>query len=128
MGLIITTDDRGTKIYRKDKQTRSGGTFATYSTSISSKKQDGSWVTTYKDCLFKKGVELNNKAVIKIKNAFPIVDEYNDKKYDKIFVMDFEVIDQGEAPADPNAFVSLDAGNEDFMQINDAEFDSLPFK
>ena len=44
MGLVVTTDEKGMKVYRKDRQTQAGGTFATYSIKIASKKKDGNWV------------------------------------------------------------------------------------
>jgi len=120
MGLKLTSDDKGVKIFRKDRDTKNGGKFATYSMSISSKTMDGEWVNGYADCLFKKGVEVYNKAVIKINNAFPTVNEYNGNRYVKWFILDFEVIGQGEAPAEvPN--------DDSFMVIPDSELVELPF-
>jgi len=110
MGLKISTDDKGVKIYRKDRDTKNGGKFATYCMGVSSKTMDGTWVNGFVDCLFKKGVEVNHKAVIKINNAFPTVNEYNGNKYVKWFILDFEVIEDGEKPVEPPK-------DEDFMTV-----------
>lgn len=130
MGLNVTSDDKGIKVYRKDRETKSGGTFATYSLAISSKDASGNWINGYMDAKFKKGVEVNNKAKIKINNAFFTVDEYNGKTYPKIFVLDFDVIEQGEVSnINGDAFVNLDSNDlPDFMKIDDAVGEEVPFK
>ena len=99
MGLKLVSDDKGpVKVFRKDKE-YAGGTFATYSVGVSSKDKDGNWVNGYLDVQFKKGVELGNKAEIKVINSFPTVREYNGKKYVSWFILDFEEVSQGEAPS-----------------------------
>lgn len=121
------TEDRGVKIYVKDRPTSSGGTFRTYSMGVASKDKDGNWVNGFLDCLFKKddASKITNKCKIKINNAFPTVSEYQDRKYVKWFINDFEVIEQGEAVGDTSNPL---AGVEDFMTISDAEFETeLPF-
>ena len=118
MGLQLITDSKNVTVYRKDKQTSNGGTFATYCVKVSSKKQDDTWVSAFIDVVFRKGVEVNNKAVISIKNSFPVINEYNGKTYIKWMIMDFDVIEQGEgqtvAPT-PNGdgFMTIPSGLED---------------
>ena len=122
MGLKVTTDGKPVTIYRKDKTTSSGKTFATYSIAVSSKDKDGNWTNGYLDCAFKKDVELNNKAKINITNSFYTVNEYNGKKYLKLFIMAFEVVEQGEVqPQSPS-------NDDGFMNIPDGLDAELPFE
>lgn len=109
MSFIVTTDEKGVKIFRKDKTTQSGVTFPTYSAMISSKGTDGEWVYGYIDVAFKKGVEVNNKAKIKINNSFYVCNKYKDKVYVKLMITDFDVIEDGEtAPSiDANGFMTI---------------------
>jgi len=112
MGLIIKTDDRPVMIFRKDKE-YNGSTFAVYSLGISSKDKDGNWVNAFYDCLFKKGVSVENKTKIHIKNAFPVASKgKDDKAYPKIMITDFEV--EG-------------ANNDGFMNIPDSIDDEVPW-
>lgn len=123
MGLVVTTDEKEIKIYRKDRQTQAGGTFATYSIKIASKKKDGNWVNGFIDVAFKKDVEVVDKSVIKINKAFFTANEYNGKSYVKLMITDFDVVEEGEAPQPP-----ADIPTEDFINIPDGELDELvPF-
>lgn len=119
------TEDKGVRIYKKER-TYSGGTFYTYSMSVASKDKDGNWLNGYLDCQFKKADEdkITNKCKIKINNAFPTVTNYQNKNYVKWFINDFEVVEQGETAADPNAMVNLDS----FMEIDDSLDEEVPFK
>lgn len=111
--ITVTTDDKGVKIYRKDRQTQNG-TFATYSMMISSKLQDGSWLNGFIDCRFKKGVEVANKSKIKINNAFYTCNEYNGKVYTKLIITDFDVLEGGEAPKENTTnWLDVDGTQED---------------
>lgn len=107
------------RIFRKDKQTKTGSTFATYCYGISSKDTDGNWINGFRDCVFKKGVEVNNKTDIKVNNAFEVASEYNGKTYTKVMITDFEVINEGEQKPQINA--------EGFLEIPEGEEGELPF-
>ena len=122
MGLTVTTDGKAVTVYRKDRDTQSGGKFTTYSIGIASKDKEGNWVNGFIDCQFKKGVELNNKAKIEIANSFYSVSEYNGKKYTKLFILDFTVVEQGEVP-----LLAPTPSTEDFMTIPDNIDAELPF-
>lgn len=124
MGLRITTDDKPVKVYKKEKQW-SGGVFYTYSLAVASKDSDGNWLNSYIDCTFKKtdADKITNKCKIKINNAFPTVTNYQNKNYVKWMILDFEVVEQGETAADPNAMVNLDS----FMEIDDSVSSEVPF-
>ena len=94
MGLKVTTDDKGLKIWRNDE-----GQYPRYSYTISRKNQDGSWDNCYQTVRFKKDVSVNNGAVIKINNAFFSFDTAKDdpkKKYSYLMVTDFDVISAGD--------------------------------
>lgn len=82
--------DRAYTIFRHENQI---GTY--YSISLSHKKQDGSYENGYVKCSFKKGVSLQNKAKIYLKNAW--VDFYKNKKNETvpyIFINEFETVDE----------------------------------
>lgn len=126
MGATLTADK--VKVFRKDKEW-SGGTFATYSIGVSSKDKDGNYINGYLDVQFRKGVELGNKAEIKIKNAFPVVRESNGKKYVSWFINEFDELSQGEAPTPMEVEVEdLPVANMNMGFVNVPDGDSdLPF-
>ena len=123
MGLKITTDDRGIKVYRKDNISKAGNPYSRFFIMTSSKNQDGSFTSAYTDVLFKKADadKITNKCVIKINNAFPTVSEWNDVKTIKYFIMDFEVITEGEKP------VNAEPNDVDFVNLDDIDDDEFPF-
>lgn len=131
MGLKIVTDDRPVKIIRKDKVSAAGNAYTQYSAMVASKDKDGNWHNGFIDVSFKHGVSVDNKAQIAIKNAFPVVSEYNGKTSVKWMITEFDVIVQGEVSAAPtNASngngMATDA--DGFLQINaDIDLEELPF-
>lgn len=124
MGLKIITDDRGVKIYRHEKTSAAGNPYVSYSMAVASKDKDGNWVNGFIDCTFKKGVEVNHKSVINIKNAFYTCSKYNDKVYVKVMITDFYVVDEGEKPV---AQGGIEVDPDGFMAIPDGIPDELPF-
>lgn len=123
MGLTVKSDDKGVKVIRKDRETKNGGKFATYSLMVSSKDMDGNWVNGFIDCQFKKGVEIANKTKIQINNAFYVVNEYNGNKYTKIMILDYQVLEEGEQVTTQQPL----GGAEEFMTIPMGIDDELPF-
>lgn len=123
MGLKIITDDRYVTVYRQDKTSQNGNPYTQYSLGVSSKNVNDEWVNGFIDCQFKKGVEVPNKAKISIANSFYNVTEYNGKKYYKIFILDFEVVEGGEVPQN-------NPSGEEWMQVPDGidDSDGLPFQ
>lgn len=122
MGLTIKSDekDKGTKVIRKDRETKSGGTFATYSLMVSSKDADGNWQNGFIDCKFKKGVEVENKAKIKVNNAFYVVEKYGDRNYTKLMITDFDVLEGGESASpttDADGFMVIDETDDEFVMF-----------
>lgn len=86
-----------------------------YSTTISKKKQDGSYDNAYINVGFKKDVDVENKTLINIKNGWLTFDKYEkDGKtntYLKIFVNEFDVVSGNsvQAPSSNNdMFASTD--------------------
>ena len=131
MGLKIVTDDRPVKIIRKDKVSAAGNAYTQYSAMVASKDKGGNWHNGFIDVAFKSGVSVDNKAQIAIKNAFPVVSEYNGKTSVKWMITDFDVIVHGEGIVDhTNASngngMATDA--DGFLQINaDIDLEELPF-
>ena len=122
MGLTISTDEKGVKIFRKEHDGQNGKWY-TYSMKVASKTMQGEWLNGYVDCTFKKGIGVNNKAVINIKNAFPTVTKYQEKTYVKWMILDFDVIDNGEAEVPVNTQQEM----PDFMNVPDGINDEIPF-
>lgn len=128
MGLTLTGEK--VKIYAKEK-TWSGGSFMTYSAMVSSKGKDGNWTNGFIDVQFKKAdaEKITNKCKIDVKNAFPTVTESNGRTYVKWFINEFVIVEGGEAPVDPNEFVSIADGElPDFMSVDDSIDEEVPFK
>lgn len=88
------TNDYPVTIFRNDTQY---GTF--YKVGISKKDINGNYINGYKDCRFKKDVQLEDKTKIYIKKAW--LDFYvKDKKtIDYIFISEFETLENTIAAA-----------------------------
>lgn len=90
MGIKITTDGRGVKVFRSDKYN-----FPQYAVQIG-KKTDKGWINEFQDVQFRKGVELENGEFIHITNAFPTLSTWNDKQTGELrskkiwMILDFE--------------------------------------
>lgn len=111
MGLIITTDEKGLMIWRNDR-----GQFPSYSYSISRKNEKGEYINAYRDVKFKQGVELQNKTLISIKNAFESFNVAKDgKKYPYLMITDFDILSDG-------------AGVPEMPDVPDGTDEVIPFK
>lgn len=115
MGLIVTTDDKGVRIFAHEKEGKNGK-FMTYSLGISTKDQSGNWVNGYVSCKFKKGVTVENKAKIKIKSAFFVANKSNNKSFTYLMITDFELLEPGETGV-----------NDEVVKIVDDIGDETPF-
>lgn len=111
MGLKLTTDDRPVMIFRQDRE-YNGKTFPVYSMGTSSKDKDGNWVSGFIDCQFRKGVEVENKTRIFIKDAFPITNQGKDRTFTKWFINEFEIEGQKK---------------DDFMNIPEGIQEEIPW-
>jgi hypothetical protein len=82
-------------------------------------KNGEEWKNVFVDCAFKKGTDIANKSKINITNAFMTGSEYNGNTKPKIFVLDYEVVEGGNAP-------QTNVANADFMQVSE-DMEGLPF-
>ena len=64
-------------VFRNDHQ-GSKGAWYSYVTSVSKKREDGSWARAYLDVMFRKDVVVENKSRINVKDGFLTV---RDKKF-----------------------------------------------
>lgn len=117
MGLVVSTDDKGVKVFANEKD-GPNGKFTLYSLGVNSKNQNGEWVNGYLNCKFKKGVSVANKTKIKINSAFFVATKGGDKTYTHLMITDFDVLEAGE-----NASESAD----EFMKIPDNAGEDVPF-
>lgn len=115
MGLVLTTDERGVKVWRDDK-----GQYPRYSISYSKKDEDGNWQNAYMEVRFHKGVELENGTEIMILDSFPSFNIGKDgKKYQFWFIKDYERMD-GQSKVNQTGFKGID------IPV-DIEEEELPF-
>lgn len=105
-------------IFRNDSQY---GAF--YKVGISKKDVNGNYINGYKDCRFKKDVQLENKTKIYIKKAW--LDFYvKDKKtIDYIFISEFEIAPDAVPTKNEQAAESVD---DPFLGI-EIDDNDLPF-
>lgn len=82
-----------TIIFRNEHDGKDGKWY-TYATGVSSKRQDGSYVNDYLDVRFRKGVVVEHKSKINIKNGFLTVREFTvngeTKKKIELMVLEFD--------------------------------------
>lgn len=117
MGLQVTTDDKGVRIYANEKE-GANGKFTIYSLGVTRKDQNGDWVTGYINCRFKKGVTVANKTKIKINSAFFTPSKSAGKTYTNLMITDFEVLEAG---------ILASEGADEFMKIPEGVDDEDPF-
>lgn len=118
MGLTVTTDEKGVKVFAKEID-GANGKFTTYSVGVNSKNANGEWVNGYLNCKFKKGVSVANKTKIKINSAFFVATKGGaGKSYTHLMITDFDVIEAGETASE---------SADDFMKIPEGVDDETPF-
>lgn len=119
MGVTLKTDEKGIKVIRKDGTSKAGNPYTLYSLMYSFKVGD-EWKNGFIDAGFKKGVDLANKSKIIIKDAFLTGSEFNGTIKPKIIVMDYEVLEGGDAPkpADDGAWMNIPDGIENELPFN----------
>lgn len=83
-----------TIIFRNEHEGRTGKWYS-YAIGVSKKRDDGSYAREYLDVMFRKGVVVENKARINIKDSFLTVREYTNKDGETksrlmLMVLDFE--------------------------------------
>lgn len=70
MGIRISTDNKGIKVWRSDRYER-----PSYAVQIS-KKEGDTWINDYQPVRFRQGVEIANGTTIYITDAFPTLDTW----------------------------------------------------
>lgn len=99
MGIRITTDDYGIKVWRSDRYE-----YPQYAVAISSKTESGESVTEYRQLQFRRGIELANGEEIIIHDCFPTLRVWQDKqtgetRHKEVWVvLDFSYKTQHQAP------------------------------
>ena len=118
------------RVFKNERETRSGGTFTSYSTSISRKNLDGEWENAPLEVKFKRdGLptfgEYQNYVAIIIDNAFLTFRRYvdaNEKKHTAFYIMilDWHYEEDDLEPTEPKSDV------RDLWKDDD-DLDDLPF-
>lgn len=70
MGIRISTDHRGIKVWRSDK-----GKYPSYAVQVSVKESD-TWINEYQKVKFKGSPDIPNGTIVKIKDAFPTLETW----------------------------------------------------
>lgn len=102
MGIRISTDDYGVKVWRSDKYR-----YPQYAVGIQGKDDDGKYVTEYQRVKFRRGVELENGSEIRIHDAFPTLEVWQDRQTGETrhravwMILDFGYINAAPKPAQP---------------------------
>lgn len=107
MGIKITTDDFGVKVWRSDKFG-----FPQYAVRISKRQASGDFVNEYQPIKFRKGVELANGDEIYINDGFSCLEVWQDKqtgetRHKQVWqILDFSyrARQEQQAPAQPQAY------------------------
>ena len=76
MGLKLVTDDKNVKVRVFDKTSAAGNSYKSYCLSVASKDKNNNWINGLINCNFPKTrkSEIADKTIIKINNAFPVVE------------------------------------------------------
>ena len=96
MGIKITTDLRGVKVWRNDKYE-----YPTYAIQVSRKEGD-TWINEYQKVRFRRGVEVPNGTLIQIRDGFPTLETWvkDGMEHKRIvwMIMDFDYEGMTERP------------------------------
>ena len=117
MGLKIISDDKPIKVIRKDGTSKAGNPYTLYSLMYPYKDGD-EWKNVFLDAQFRKGTDIANKSKVLIKDAFLTGSEFGGNTKPKVFVLDYEVAEGGEAPQNSPS---------DFLVIPDGVDEEVPF-
>lgn len=82
--------DKNEIIFRKDYNGK-----PSYSLGLSKKNKDGEFINGYIKVNFRKGVDLNNKTKIKIKNGWLDFYKDEDKTVPTLFIDEFVIVSEG---------------------------------
>lgn len=93
-------------VYRKDGVSSKGKPYSLYSLGLSKKEGNG-WLKGYVPCSFKKGITINNKAKLKLEEAFLSFDEYNGEKKVKVVITKYKIVDLGDIPEQKSEFMPI---------------------
>lgn len=129
MGIKITTDDFGVKVWRSDKFG-----FPQYAVRISKRQASGDFVNEYQPIRFRKGVELANGDEIYINDGFAALEVWQDKqtgmtKHKMVWqILDFSFrARQEQPPAQPQAYPQQAAPMQQPVQMQiSSQFADLP--
>lgn len=111
--------DKEEMIFRKDYNDR-----PSYSLGLSKKDKDGNYVNGYMNVNFKKGVDLQNKTKIKIKEAWLGFNAKDGKTYPYIFINDFNVVEEPDAFKEFGDSIKTESNIGEQIKIDDSD---LPF-
>ena len=115
MGVRISTDYRGVKVWRSDR-----GEKPSYAIQVSRKEGD-TWINDYQKVRFKGGADIPNGTTVFIRDGFPTLDTWvNDGvEYHRIvwMIMEYDYEGQKEKPQKsfveipdyPDSFAAMDA-------------------
>lgn len=121
MGIKITTDNRGVKVWRSDKYEH-----PSYAIQVSKREGDG-WINDYQPVRFRQGINIPNGTLIYIKNAFPTLDTWvkDDQQFKRKVWMIMEFEAEGMKASQTSPQMSMEP--EDLPDSFSAAEDEIPF-
>ena len=121
MGVRISTDHRGVKVWRSDR-----GEYPSYAIQVSRKEGDA-WINDYQRVRFKGGADIPNGTDIYIKDAFPTLEFWvkDGQEHKRIvwMIMDYAFDGQTEKPKQ----TYIEMPEPDMPDSFSAAEDEIPF-
>lgn len=111
------TSDKNEMVFRKDYNGK-----PSYTIGLQKKNKEGEYVNGYIKANFRKGVDLNNKTKIKIKNGWLDFYKDGDKTVPTLFIDDFTVVQDENPYKEMSVKTEFEFGKQ--LEITD---DDLPW-
>ena len=119
MGIRISTDHKGVKVWRSDKTGK-----PSYAIQIG-KKEGDTWINEYQKVWFKGGADIKNGTTIYIRDAFPTIDSWvkDGVQHTRIMWIIMDYTYDGMAERQPQTFIEM----PDLPDTFSAAEDEIPF-
>lgn len=119
MGIRISTDHKGVKVWRSDRSE-----YPSYAVQVS-KKEGDTWINAYQKVKFKGSPDIKNGTIVFIRDAFPTLETWvkDGVEHSKIvwIIMDYDYEGQTEKPK--KTYVEMPEAPDSFSAVQD----EIPF-
>jgi len=108
-------------IFAKNRE-YNGNTFRVYSTGISSKSQDGSYNNAYIPVKFRKGIDVEDRQLIKILSAWLMPIKIGENFVVGLFINDFNLVEKNNSNNSSENINNNTDGNNYNYSVDDLPF------